>query len=121
MQIDLTHKVALVTGAGEGIGRGIALALAAAGATVIVNDCNPQTGVATATFIGERGGQAHFMQADVSNLDSVVAMMTAIQQQCGALHLLVNNAGFNLLRVLPTPHRVSGTRFSRWTCAACTL
>lgn len=98
MHVRLDGRVALVTGAGEGIGRGCALTLAAAGAEVWVNDINPATGEATAADIRRAGGQAHFVRADVSDEAAVHAMFETVAAQSPALHVLVNNAGFNLFK-----------------------
>ena len=80
------------------IGRGIALTLAASGAEVIVNDKNPTTGQETAQAIQRSGGSSRFLEADVSDPRAVEAMFQAISQDTPALHLLVNNAGFNLFK-----------------------
>nr|BAG82727.1 putative short-chain dehydrogenase/reductase [uncultured bacterium] len=98
MDIRLDGRVALVTGAGEGIGRGCALALAACGAEVWVNDINPTTGEDTAATIRNQGRQARFVQADVSDEAAVAAMFAQVGVESPALHILVNNAGFNLFK-----------------------
>jgi NAD(P)-dependent dehydrogenase (short-subunit alcohol dehydrogenase family) len=98
MQISLSHRVALVTGAGEGIGRGCALALADAGADVIVNDVNAATGEATAAAVREKGRRGLFLRADVADAPAVAAMAQTVQREFGALHILVNNAGVNLFK-----------------------
>jgi NAD(P)-dependent dehydrogenase (short-subunit alcohol dehydrogenase family) len=100
MDIRLDNRVALVTGAGEGIGQGCALALAASGAHVIVNDINPATGQATAERIRQMGRRSLFVQADVSDPRAVQAMADAVQQEFSAVHVLLNNAGFNLFKNL---------------------
>ena len=100
MDIQLNQRVALVTGAGEGIGRGCALALAEAGADVVVNDVNPVTGQATAAEIQKMGRRSLFAQADVSDARAVQAMVEAVQREFGVLHVLLNNAGFNLFKNL---------------------
>jgi 3-oxoacyl-[acyl-carrier protein] reductase len=92
-KVDLSGKVALVTGAGRGIGRAIALAMAGAGARVCVNDINPDTAYATAHDVLERGGQAFDYSADVSNKMQVGPMIEAIRDRWDRLDILVNNAG----------------------------
>ncbi len=98
MNVRLDGRVALVTGAGEGIGRGCALALAAAGAELFINDKNPVSGEDTAATIQASGGIAHFVAADVSDAHEVATMFHTIAQRTISLHILVNNAGFNLFK-----------------------
>ena len=86
--IDLTGKVAHVTGGGRGIGRGIATALAMAGANVMVSDINGDDAAATA---GEIGGAS--MALDVTDRDAVDAALEETVSQLGSLDILVNNAG----------------------------
>jgi NAD(P)-dependent dehydrogenase (short-subunit alcohol dehydrogenase family) len=96
MQISLENHIALVTGAGEGIGAGCALVLAEAGADVVINDINPETGEATAAAVREKGRRSLFVSADVSDATAVQSMLNRVRTQFGALHVLVNNAGCNL-------------------------
>ena len=98
MNIDLSKKVALVTGAGAGIGRGCALELARSGADVMVNDIDPEAGPRTVNEIKALGRKSVFIRADVSNESQVQAMAKAVSEQFGTLHALVNNAGFNLFK-----------------------
>ena len=65
--VNLTSRVALVTGAGKGIGRAVALTLAHAGAAVYVNDLNPDNADRVTGEIQSAGGQAVARQADVAN------------------------------------------------------
>jgi 3-oxoacyl-[acyl-carrier protein] reductase len=89
----LSGKVAIVTGAGSGFGQGIAERFAAEGAKVIVNDVNTVGGEKVAADIRGRGGQALFVQADVSKGDQVAALRDATTQAFGGLDIVVNNAG----------------------------
>ncbi|MCU0495404.1 MAG: 3-oxoacyl-[acyl-carrier-protein] reductase [Chloroflexaceae bacterium] len=94
MKLDLTGKVALVTGAGRGIGRAIAVALAGAGATVVVNyRGNAATAEATVATIKESGGTAHALQADVGQASDVERLFKNTLELCGKIDILVNNAG----------------------------
>lgn len=89
--IDLSGKVAHVTGGGKGIGKGIATALSMAGAKVMVSDVNLDTARATADEID---GAA--MSLDVTNRDEVDAAMAGTVAELGSLDILVNNAGVYL-------------------------
>ncbi len=94
MQIDLSGKTALVSGASRGIGRAIAVELAGAGAAVVVNY---RTGAEAAeAVVGEIeavGGRATAVQADVSAAADVERLVKASTDAYGSLDILVNNAG----------------------------
>ena len=90
--IDLTAKVAVVTGGGAGIGRGIALGLAAVGANVIVLDRN-DAGAAVAAEIRAGGGRAEFFACDVTSDNSVARVAGEIAAKFRPAAILVNNAG----------------------------
>lgn len=92
--MDLKGRVALVTGAGQGVGRQVALYLAEHGASgVVVNDYFQERADAVASEITEAGSRAIGVQADVTDLDSVTAMVTAGEEEFGQVDILVNNAG----------------------------
>jgi NAD(P)-dependent dehydrogenase (short-subunit alcohol dehydrogenase family) len=93
---DLTGRVALVTGAGQGVGAGIAKVLADAGATVCVNDFHADRAERVAAAVGGRA-----TPFDVTDLHAVQAAVAAI----GPLDILVNNAG-----IPPSMRRSSSTR-----------
>lgn len=84
----LQEKVAIVTGGGSGFGAGIARKFAAEGARVVVADIN---GEAAAGIADQLGGMA--VQADVSDADSVRAMVADVTQRFGRIDIMVNNAG----------------------------
>jgi 3-oxoacyl-[acyl-carrier protein] reductase len=90
MSTDLSGKIALVTGAGRGIGRAIASGLARAGATVAVNDINPDACERVAAELAPASAAFH---ADVSNKHAVQAMIDGVLERWGRLDILVNNAG----------------------------
>ena len=93
MDMGLTDKVAIVTGAAQGVGRAIALGLAAEGGQVVVADvklCAAERVVAQAQ---EVGGKALAVKTDVSNGDEVEAMVQKVMSRFARVDVLVNNAG----------------------------
>jgi len=97
--MDISGKVALVTGGGGGIGAAICQRLAAAGAHVVVNY---NSNAAKAQSVVDRlAGEDHLrIQASVTDSSALAAMATQITEQYGKLDLLVNNAGITH----PVPH-----------------
>lgn len=94
MKLDLTDRVALVTGGGRGIGQAAAHMLAASGAKVVVNYLrNSTTATETVAAICAAGGTAIAVQADVSDGADVERLFQATLDAYGRLDILVNNAG----------------------------
>jgi len=94
MQRLLENKVALVTGAGSGIGRASALAFAREGASVVVNDSmNVKGAEETVKMIREAGGDAIFIQADVTKAAEVEVMVNKTIETYARLDCALNNAG----------------------------
>lgn len=91
----LKDKVILITGAGSGIGKCTALLFAKEGASVIVNDLNPESGNDTVSEIHEANGESYFIQADVTNASSVKAMVDEAISKYGRIDVLFNNAGIS--------------------------
>mgnify|MGYP000990965153 FL=1 len=89
---DLSGKVALVTGAGQGVGQGIALALAADGAKVAVTGRTLAKLDKTRALIAERGGEALPIEGNVKDPASLAAMVGRTAERFGGLDILVNNA-----------------------------
>jgi 3-oxoacyl-[acyl-carrier protein] reductase len=92
--IDLSGKVAIVTGASKGIGAAIAKRLAAAGAKVVLNySSSKKSADHTVAEITHRGGRAIAIQGDVSLAAHVKRLFEETERAFGAPNVLVNNAG----------------------------
>jgi NAD(P)-dependent dehydrogenase (short-subunit alcohol dehydrogenase family) len=91
--MELTGKVAVVTGSGAGLGLAYARALAAAGARVVVNDVDPAAAEAAAGVIMSAGGIAVAVAAAVGTDGSAQQIIDAAVGEFGRLDVLVTNAG----------------------------
>src|SRR5690349_16556789 len=92
--LDLTGKVAIVTGAGSGIGFATGIALSACGAAVAINFHRNESGAtALRNQIVEAGGRAIRLQADVTASDEVERLVRKTIDEFGGVDILVNNAG----------------------------
>src|SRR5438477_5011568 len=93
IQLDLTGKIALVTGGSQGLGAATVRVLAQAGAAVVVNHFpDAQQARQAAQLAGELSA-AIALPADVSRPEQVETMMRQVQEQFGHLDILINNAG----------------------------
>ena len=95
----LHGRTALVTGGSRGIGAAIVRSLAQAGAAVAVN-YRERAGEANALVdaIGEAGGRAIAVAADVSQSDAVARMVHRVESELGSIGILINNAGVAITR-----------------------
>jgi len=89
----LDGKVALITGAGSGMGRATALLFAREGARVVVADYVPAGGKETVGMIKEAGGEAIFVEVNVSKAADVERMVKETLDIYGRIDILYNNAG----------------------------
>ncbi len=90
--LDLTGRVALVTGAGQGIGRATALRLAEAGALVAVADIVPERAQAVADDVANAGSMGMAVPLDVTNARAVQEAVKRVEGSLGRVDILVNNA-----------------------------
>ncbi len=107
----LADKVAIVTGAASGIGRAIARRFAEEGARVMLADLRydpREGGRPTRDLIREAGGEAAFVEADVSNWAAVDALVAATVERYGRLDVMVNNAAIS------TGQRLTETSEEDW-------
>ena len=92
--LDIGGRVAVITGGAQGIGAGIAERFAEAGATVFIADLDADNAAKTAAEICQRHeGRAHGIALDVTQADSIAAVLDEVLSQTGRLDIWVNNAG----------------------------
>lgn len=91
--MDITGKVAVVTGSGQGLGLAYASALAQAGASVVVNDVDDDRAGATAEKINAAGGEATAVGIPVGDTEAAEALVSTAVDTYGRLDVMVTNAG----------------------------
>lgn len=91
--LDLSGKVAIVTGGGDGIGKGCCQILAACGASVTVSDIDLGKAQAVADEIKAAGGKAVAVKCNVLQDSDLTGLVDATVKEFGTVNILVNNAG----------------------------
>ena len=89
----LKNKTAIITGAGSGIGEATAKLFIKEGAQVVIAEINSENGKKVSEEINNNGGKSIFIETDVSQSDSVKAMVDQTVSELGAPDILINNAG----------------------------
>jgi len=91
-----SQQKVIVTGAGKGIGREIAVSFALRGASVMAADRDETGGKETVSLIAEKGFEAFFCKADVSDPVMVDTLIKVSEEKLGGISVLINNAGFGI-------------------------
>jgi NAD(P)-dependent dehydrogenase (short-subunit alcohol dehydrogenase family) len=96
MNIDLTGRIALITGASRGLGEAMAVALAAAGASIALVARDVERLQKVKATITAAGGRAEIFTANVTDEQDVAVLSEAVQKALGPVDILINNAGTNI-------------------------
>lgn len=96
--IDLSGKIAIVTGGSQGIGFGIATGLASAGATIVIANRRVEKGQSAVESLRKEGYSAVAIPTDVSNIDSIKKLVAKVMKDFGKIDILVNVAGVLILK-----------------------
>ncbi|WP_157218941.1 SDR family NAD(P)-dependent oxidoreductase [Flavisphingomonas formosensis] len=96
-RLSLAGKVAIVTGGGNGIGAETACLMASRGAAVLIADIDEDAAWRTERQIADEGGRATALRVDVGSAADLQAMVDAAVDMFGGLHILCNNAFFQVI------------------------
>jgi NAD(P)-dependent dehydrogenase (short-subunit alcohol dehydrogenase family) len=126
----LKNKVAIVTGGGAGIGEAIAMRFAHEGARVVVAEIAAGRGQSAVEAIQKLGGEAVFVQTDVSSEPQVKALVATTLDRFGRIDILVNNAAVLLSHGKIRAHELSNEEWDNtlnvnlrgyWLCSKYTI
>ena len=95
MKVDIKQQVAIVTGAAKGLGKAIAKVLLENGAAVFITDIIDADGRKAAKELSAFG-KCRYFHMDVTRVDEVNSLITAVRNEFGRIDILVNNAGANV-------------------------
>ena len=95
MDLGLTGKTVVVTGGASNIGRAISQEFACEGAIVAILDRDTAQTRKTVEEIKKAGGEASGYDLDVTDVDATAATIATVERELGAIHVLVNNVGWN--------------------------
>jgi NAD(P)-dependent dehydrogenase (short-subunit alcohol dehydrogenase family) len=109
----LKNKIAIVTGGGAGIGRGIAERFGREGASVVIAEIDSAAGESAAASIHDAGGEAVFVQTDVSDETQVKSAVQKALDRYGRIDVLCNNAAVLLVREEARAHELTNETWDR--------
>ena len=109
----LKNKTAIITGGGAGIGRAIAERFGREGASVVIAEIDAASGNSAERSIRDSGGEALFLQTDVSDEAQVKAMVEKALDRCGRIDVLCNNAAVLLFREEARAHELTNHAWDR--------
>lgn len=95
MKIDLTGKVAVITGGSRGLGKAMAETLSGAGAKIALIARNEEKLTETRDELNAAGGETEYFMGDVTDEEQVARIAKEVNARFGAPHILINNAGTN--------------------------
>lgn len=99
--IDLSGRVALITGASRGLGKSMALALGAAGARLVLVARDAASLEQVAKEVRDAGAEAETYRVDVTDEEQVRDLEHNVIERFGPVHILINNAGINIRKNVP--------------------
>lgn len=99
MDLGLKGKSVIVTGGGSNIGRAIVLAFAQEGATITIAEIDEEQGKKVAAEANALGGKTSVIKTDITQYESVEAMVNKVIKDNGCVDILVNNVGWDQLQL----------------------
>lgn len=123
MDLNLAGKTVIVTGGGSNIGRGIVLAFAKEGLNVVIADIDEAQGQRVAKEANALGGKTIAIKTDVTDVNSVTAMVKKALGEFGKIDILVNNVGWTIDRLFidkPRAEWEKEVNINFWSVINCT-